>query len=61
VLTEAGDAAVGRAPGSAARWYGAALRLLGDEDAVALQRASLLSASAGALAATGRFERVTAC
>jgi DNA-binding NarL/FixJ family response regulator len=54
VLQEAGDAAARRTPAGAARWYGAALRLL-PSDAPAEQRLALLSARAGALAATGEF------
>jgi DNA-binding CsgD family transcriptional regulator len=54
VLAEAAEAVVQRTPDSAARWYGAALRLL-PADAAPEQRMPLLTASAGALAAAGRF------
>ena len=54
VLTEAGTAAILRAPASAARWFSAALRLLPD-DAPAEQRVELLLARARALAAQGRL------
>jgi DNA-binding NarL/FixJ family response regulator len=54
VLKEAGDAAAQRTPAGAARWFGAALRLL-PAAAPAEQRIGLLSARAGALAATGEF------
>jgi DNA-binding CsgD family transcriptional regulator/tetratricopeptide (TPR) repeat protein len=55
VLTEAGTAAILRAPGSAARWFSAALRLLPD-DAPAEQRVGLLLARARAVAAEGRLQ-----
>ena len=55
VLREAGEAAAHRAPASAARWFGGALRLLG-ERAPAEQRVELLLARARTLAAGGRFE-----
>ena len=54
VLTEAGTAAILRAPASAARWFSAALRLLPDA-APAEQRVGLLLARARALAAQGRL------
>ena len=54
VLAAAGEAAAQRTPAGAARWYAAALRLL-PADAAAEQRIGLLMASAGALAAAGRF------
>ena len=54
VLREAGDATAQRAPASAARWYGAALRLL-PATAPAAGRVDLLGARAGALAAAGHF------
>lgn len=54
VLREAGDATAQRAPASAARWYGAALRLL-PATAPATGRVELLGARAGALAAAGHF------
>jgi len=55
VLTEAGTAAILRAPASAARWFSAALRLMPD-DAPAEQRVGLLLARARALAAQGRLD-----
>jgi DNA-binding NarL/FixJ family response regulator/tetratricopeptide (TPR) repeat protein len=54
VLREAGEQAARLAPASAARWYGAALRLL-PQTAPAQERAELLLARAGALTATGQF------
>jgi DNA-binding CsgD family transcriptional regulator/tetratricopeptide (TPR) repeat protein len=54
ILREAGEAAAGLAPTSAARWFGAALRLLPDV-ASSEERVALLLARAGSLAATGRF------
>jgi ATP/maltotriose-dependent transcriptional regulator MalT len=54
VLREAGEAAARLAPESAARWFGGALRLL-PERAPAQDRAELLLAQAGALAAAGHF------
>ena len=54
VLREAGEAAARLAPESAARWFGGALRLL-PEAAPTQDRAGLLLARAGALAAAGRF------
>src|SRR5262249_30831834 len=54
VLREAGEAAARLAPSSAARWFGAALRLL-PETAPSEVRITLLLARAGSLAATGRF------
>ena len=55
VLREAGEAAAGRAPTSAVRWFEAALRLLPDT-APREERAGLLVALAGSSGATGRFE-----
>ncbi len=55
VMREAGEAAARRAPGSAARWFGAALDLL-PENAEHSERLNLLMALARAHAATGRFE-----
>jgi tetratricopeptide (TPR) repeat protein len=54
VLREAGEAAARLAPESAARWFGAALRLLPDA-APAQDRIELLLARAWSLAAVGRF------
>ncbi len=54
-LCEAAQAAATRAPASAARWLGAALRLLPD-DSPPEQRVGVLLARAQALAATGRLE-----
>jgi DNA-binding CsgD family transcriptional regulator len=55
VLREAGQEAALRAPASAARWFGAALRLLPDS-APAEQRVELLLARAEAASATGGLE-----
>ena len=55
VLRDAGLAAALRAPASAARWFGAALRLLPDS-APPEQRVELLLARAEAVGATGRLE-----
>jgi ATP/maltotriose-dependent transcriptional regulator MalT len=54
ILREAGEASTRLAPGSAARWFGAALRLL-PQTAPAEKRVELLLARAGALAAAGHF------
>src|SRR4051794_23637752 len=54
LLRGAGAAAASRAPESAARWFGSALRLLPDS-APAEQRLGLLPARAGALAAIGQL------
>ena len=54
VLREAGESAANRAPASAERWFGAALRLLPD-DAPAADRVELLLARSRSLAATGQF------
>ena len=54
LLRDAGAAAASRAPESAARWFGSALRLLPDS-APAEQRLGLLTARAGALAAIGQL------
>jgi DNA-binding CsgD family transcriptional regulator len=56
VLLEAGGQAGPRAPATAARWYGAALRLLPDAPETAMQRLAVLAARAQALAATGELE-----
>jgi DNA-binding CsgD family transcriptional regulator/tetratricopeptide (TPR) repeat protein len=53
-LREAGEEAMRLAPASAARWFGAALRLL-PETAPSDERLPLLLARASSLAATGRF------
>ena len=54
LLREAGEGAAQRAPGSAARWFGGALRLLPD-NAPPEERVDLLVAQAAALAAIGHF------
>jgi DNA-binding NarL/FixJ family response regulator len=54
ILREAGESASRRAPASAERWFGAALRLL-PEAAPAEDRVELLLARSRALAATGHF------
>ncbi len=54
VLTEAGSAAMLRAPASAAGWFSAAVRLM-PESATVDQRIALLLARARALAAEGRL------
>jgi ATP/maltotriose-dependent transcriptional regulator MalT len=54
ILREAGEQAVRLAPASAARWFGAALRLL-PETAPGEERVTLLLARAAALTATGQF------
>jgi DNA-binding CsgD family transcriptional regulator len=54
VLRAAGEEAARLAPSSAARWFGAALRLLPDTSP-SEERLALLLARAGSLAATGRF------
>jgi ATP/maltotriose-dependent transcriptional regulator MalT len=55
VLCEAAEAVLQRTPAGAAHWFEAALRLLPDS-APLEERLGLLSALAGARAATGRFE-----
>ncbi|HET8754883.1 MAG TPA: AAA family ATPase, partial [Solirubrobacteraceae bacterium] len=58
VLEQAGHQAAARAPAIAARWFDAALRLLGTEGAEdPFRRLGLLVPLASALAATGRLER----
>jgi DNA-binding CsgD family transcriptional regulator len=58
VLEQAGHQAAARAPAIAARWFEAALRLLGTQGADdPFRRLGLLVPLAGALAATGRLER----
>ena len=54
VLREAGESAAKRAPASAERWFGAALRVL-PAAAPAGERVELLLARSGSLAATGHF------
>ena len=54
VLREAGEAAAGSAPATAARWFEGALRLV-SEDAPAEERVALLLAQARSLAATGQY------
>ena len=55
VLRDAGFASTLRAPASAARWFGAALRLLPDNAPIE-ERGALLMARGGALAATGQLD-----
>jgi ATP/maltotriose-dependent transcriptional regulator MalT len=55
VLCEAGESVVQRTPAGAARWFAVALSLL-PASAPSEQRVALLTALAGAQAATGRFE-----
>jgi DNA-binding NarL/FixJ family response regulator len=58
VLEQAGHQAAARAPAIAARWFDAALRLLGTQGGDdPFRRLGLLVPLAGALAATGRLER----
>jgi DNA-binding NarL/FixJ family response regulator len=58
VLEQAGHQAAARAPAIAARWFEAALRLLGPQaGADPFRRLGLLVPLAAALAATGRLER----
>jgi DNA-binding CsgD family transcriptional regulator len=58
VLEQAGHQAAARAPAIAARWFDAALRLLGTHGGDdPFRRLGLLVPLAGALAATGRLER----
>ncbi|HEV8152165.1 MAG TPA: AAA family ATPase [Solirubrobacteraceae bacterium] len=54
LLVRAGEQAAGRAPGTAERWFGGALRLL-DADGSVEERVEILLARARALAALGRF------
>ena len=54
LLGEAAAAAAATAPATAARWYGAAVRLLPDGDVE--RRGGLLAAQAVALADAGRLE-----
>ena len=55
ILCEAGDASAPRAPGGAARWYAAALRLMPEDDRQA--RVETLAKLAAALRSTGDLER----
>ena len=58
MLEQAGHQAAARAPAIAARWFEAALRLLGSQAGEdPFRRLGLLVPLAGALAATGRLER----
>jgi ATP/maltotriose-dependent transcriptional regulator MalT len=57
LLSEAGRTGAGRAPAAAARWFGAALRLLPDGDG---RRLELLVPYATALAAAGRVDECRA-
>ena len=57
VLEQAGHQAAARAPAVAARWFEAALRLLGGDGSDPGRRLALLVPLAGTLAATGRLER----
>ncbi|MET0613881.1 MAG: AAA family ATPase [Thermoleophilaceae bacterium] len=59
LLRDAGLASTLRAPASAARWFGAALRLLPDNAPIE-ERGALLMARGGALAATGRLDEARA-
>jgi ATP/maltotriose-dependent transcriptional regulator MalT len=59
VLRDAGLASTLRAPASAARWFGAALRLLPDNAPIE-ERGALLMARGGALAATGQLDEARA-
>jgi DNA-binding NarL/FixJ family response regulator len=56
LLAEAGAAAVPRAPGSAAHWYEAALRLLPDGPETSGRRLELMVPMATALGSAGRLE-----
>ncbi|HEX6651740.1 MAG TPA: AAA family ATPase [Thermoleophilaceae bacterium] len=59
LLRDAGLASTMRAPASAARWFGAALRILPDNAPIE-ERGALLMARGGALAATGRLDEARA-
>jgi len=59
LLRDAGLASTLRAPASAARWFGAALRLLPDSAPIE-ERGALLMARGGALAATGQLDEARA-
>lgn len=56
LLTEAGHATAPRAPATAARWFGAALRLIPDETGEAQRRLELLVPMARALGSAGKLE-----
>lgn len=56
LLTRAGQETVARAPASAARWFGAALRLLPADDEHLEQRLALMAQEAAALGLAGRLE-----
>jgi DNA-binding NarL/FixJ family response regulator/tetratricopeptide (TPR) repeat protein len=56
VLTRAGQEAVARAPASAARWFGAALRLIPADDANLERRRQLEVQRAAALGVAGRLD-----
>ena len=58
LLLEAGAADAPRAPSGAARWYAAALRLIGEDDRE--RRLGALIGLAGALRSTGELERCAA-
>jgi len=55
ILVEAGDASAQRAPGLAARWYAAALRLLPEGPEAAEQRLALMVAQATAHSGSGEL------
>jgi ATP/maltotriose-dependent transcriptional regulator MalT len=55
VLREAADSSAPRAPESAVRWYGAALRLLPPDEADTAERIELMRRLAALLTGTGRF------
>jgi DNA-binding CsgD family transcriptional regulator len=57
ILVAAGDGAARRAPGLAARWYGAALRLLPDQADAEEQRIALMVAQATAHSGSGQLDK----
>lgn len=59
VLREAAQEATARSPATAARWFAAALRLIGDAGTEA-ERVAMLTALAGTQAATGQFDAARA-
>ncbi len=59
LLAEAGRAAAPRAPGTAARWFDAALRLLPQREDDASRRVELMAAMARSLSASGRLSETT--